>query len=107
MVRTGAFILIVAAGVSAGCGARQRSSRAAEQQRGRAIYVRACAGCHTLAGRESGAVGGDLALVHLGVGDLASFARAMPARRPLSPGAADAVASYIDSVARQLRRRNR
>ncbi len=67
---------------------------------GRAIFASQCSSCHTLAGRESGAIGGDLVLGHLKEKDVASFARVMPTARPLSQTAAAAVASYI--AAREL-----
>jgi mono/diheme cytochrome c family protein len=66
---------------------------------GHAIFAHSCAGCHTLAGRESGANGGDLANTHLTIPDLVSFAKIMPARTPLSPADALAVGEYIHTVA--------
>jgi len=72
---------------------------------GRRIFARSCAACHTVAGRESGAIGGDLVNAHLSVADLASFAAVMPVRRRLSPTEAAAVARYIDSIASSLRKR--
>jgi len=74
-------------------------------EHGHSIFVRSCAGCHTLSGRERGAAGGDLAIARLRVADLASFARVMPVQPPLSRPAARAVAEYIFSVARSTRPR--
>jgi mono/diheme cytochrome c family protein len=66
--------------------------------RGQAIFDRSCASCHTLDGRESGAVGGDLVNAHLSARDLASFARVMPVRPPLSRADARAVAAYVHAA---------
>lgn len=88
-----------------GCGGAGRASGAGALHRGRQIFVRSCAACHTLAGRERGAVGGDLVALRLSVADLASFARVMPVRPRLSRADALAVAEYIHSVAASLRRR--
>ena len=80
--------------LSAGCGGAHDTTSA----QGRRIFASQCAGCHTLTGREHGAVGGDLVLAHLQEKDLASFARVMPTKRPLSPAEAQAVATYIAGV---------
>jgi mono/diheme cytochrome c family protein len=94
-------LLVAAAGglvavAGTGCGA---PDHAATLRRGRAIFVHSCAACHTLEGRESGAVGGDLVNAHLGVSDIASFARVMPTPAPRTQADANAVAAYIDSAA--------
>jgi mono/diheme cytochrome c family protein len=98
-----AVVVLVAVG-GGGCGGK---GRAAAVRRGHAVFVAACAGCHSLTGRERGAVGGDLAVAQLDVDDLAGFARVMPARIPLSQADAVAVARYVHSVASSLRRRGR
>ena len=77
------------------------------QARGRRIFAEQCAGCHTVTGHEQGAVGGDLVLAHLGEKDLASFARVMPTKRPLTPAETRAVAAYINSVRPRAGRRAR
>lgn len=99
-----AAVLAVAT-TGAGCGGARQPSGASAVGHGRQIFARSCAACHTVAGRESGAVGGDLVNAHLSVADLASFAVVMPTPSRLSPSDAAAVASYIDSVASSLRKR--
>jgi mono/diheme cytochrome c family protein len=79
---------LLAAVALAGCGGAS----------GHAIFVRDCAGCHSLDGREVGAPGGDLVLAHLDVRDLASFARTMPVRPRLTERQAAAVAAYVHAV---------
>jgi mono/diheme cytochrome c family protein len=81
--------------LSVGCGGAHDTTRV----EGRRIFVSQCAACHTLTGHEQGAVGGDLVLAHLHAKDVASFARVMPTKRPLSAPDARAVASYVVSVA--------
>jgi mono/diheme cytochrome c family protein len=76
-----------------GCGKQAGNSNRTAGGRGRTVFVRACAGCHTLVGRDTGTPGGDLALARLSVGQLASFARVMPVR--LSSSDVHAVALYI------------
>jgi len=85
--------------VAAGCGGHGRRAVG-----GRAIYVQDCSGCHTLSGRERGAVGGDLVRANLRVADIASFALEMPTPRRLTAAQAAAVARYVDAVAARLRR---
>lgn len=75
--------------VLAGCGGHTES--------GRAIFAHECAGCHTIAGHESGAPGGDLAHLRLTVADIASFARVMPTPSRLSESEVNAVARYVRS----------
>ncbi|MGZ4370235.1 MAG: c-type cytochrome [Gaiellaceae bacterium] len=96
-------MLVVSAATCAvtGCGG-QHSTRSAQLRAGREIYARSCAGCHTLNGRESGAPGGDLVNTNLSLGDLASFARAMPVRPPLTVAQSNAVARYVHAVARYV-----
>jgi mono/diheme cytochrome c family protein len=91
----------------AGCGRVGRSSDATALRHGRGIFARSCAGCHTLAGRESGAVGGDLVNAHLSVADLASFAKVMPTAARLSSADVLAVAEYVHSVAASAGRQGR
>ena len=96
------MVLLVSAASAAvtGCGG-QHSTRSAQLRGGREIYARSCAGCHTLNGRESGAPGGDLVNTNLSLGDLASFARAMPVRPPLTVAQSNAVARYVYAGARR------
>jgi mono/diheme cytochrome c family protein len=79
----------------AGCGSGTPVSR------GHAIFTRQCASCHTVTGHDTRADGGDLAIAHLTVADIASFARVMPLRRPLSRADTFAVARYVFARARQ------
>jgi hypothetical protein len=52
-------------------------------------------------GHDTRTDGGDLAIAHLTVADIASFARVMPLRRPLSRADTFAVARYVFARARQ------
>jgi mono/diheme cytochrome c family protein len=90
--------------VAAGCGSGGGSATGSTLAHGRAIFVHDCASCHTLAGRERGAVGGDLVNAHLDAPDIASFARVMPTPSRLSATAAAAVAAYVEDVARSAKR---
>ncbi|HEX7084696.1 MAG TPA: cytochrome c [Gaiellaceae bacterium] len=94
-MRALALLAAVSVLLSTGCGETRVS-------RGRAVFRSSCAGCHTVAGRERGAVGGDLVLAHLDVADLASFARVMPASKPLSRADALAVADFVHGRAVSL-----
>lgn len=87
----------VVAVLLAGCGGTNVAPRSERLVRGQKLFASQCSGCHTVSGREHGAVGGDLVLTHLDRQDLASFARVMPTTRRLSPLDAAAVASYIAS----------
>ena len=80
--------------VLCGCGGHRDHQTLA--QRGRAMFASACAGCHTLTGRDTQVAGGDLAIVALSVPDLESFIRVMPVR--LTPGEVGAVAAYVHTV---------
>ena len=62
---------------------------------GRRLFARECAGCHSLTGREHGAMGGDLAIPLLAVRDLESFAAAMPTPDTVSAPQAHAIAVYV------------
>jgi mono/diheme cytochrome c family protein len=84
---------------AAGCGRSAGASHVAALQRGSAIFADSCSGCHTLAGRESGASGGDLVKAHLSVAALVSFTEVMPARRPLSQTEVMEVAEFVHAVA--------
>lgn len=86
---TTAVVLTLVAGVATGCGGHAES--------GRAIFVHDCASCHTIAGRESGASGGDLAGLRFDVADIASFVKVMPTRSHLSNADVLAVARYVHS----------
>ena len=72
-----------------GCGGASQTGR------GHAIFEQECSSCHTLTGHDTRADGGDLAIAHLRVADIASFARVMPVRPPLSKADAVAVARYV------------
>lgn len=79
-----------------GCsGHRQAPSTLAKD--GKAVFASACAGCHTLTGRDSRAPGGDLAIARLSAADIASFVRVMPVH--LSLAQVDAVAAYVHAAA--------
>ena len=93
-VAVGAAVVVMVAG----CGGHGAASSGPLAQ-GRKIFASQCSGCHTLIGREHGAVGGDLVLSRLRAKDVASFARVMPTKRPLSLQDARAVARYVVSVA--------
>ena len=93
-----ALVVAAASAATSGCGDRH-STTSATVRGGHEIFTRSCAACHTLTGHESGAPGGDLAGTNLSVHDLASFARVMPVRPPLTPAQVDAVARYVHSVA--------
>ena len=67
--------------------------------RGHAIFEHDCSSCHTLTGHETSVDGGDLAIGHLRVADLASFARVMPLRQPLTQRDALIVARYVHARA--------
>ncbi|HSC49838.1 MAG TPA: cytochrome c [Gaiellaceae bacterium] len=95
-----ALVVAAASAATTGCGDR-RASTPPTVRSGHEIFTRSCVGCHTLTGHESGAPGGDLATTNLSVRDLASFARVMPVRPPLTPAQADAVARYVHAVARR------
>ena len=90
-----ALAVAAAALVAAGCGGAKST------ERGRAIFVQQCAGCHTLTGKEHGAPGGDLAIPHLAERDVASFARVMPTSHRLSAAEAAAVARYVVATRRR------
>jgi mono/diheme cytochrome c family protein len=94
-----AVIALAAAG--AGCGVWNSPSA---EERGRAVFVRACASCHTLGGRERGAEGGDLAIGRMRLADVVSFTRAMPVRPPLTARETEAVARYVYTAQRRARR---
>jgi len=108
MRKLAAAVLATASVASAGCGTGSGgdsgSTLGRASELGRSIFVHDCEACHTLTDRERGAVGGDLVNAHLGVRDIASFARVMPTPHRLSPAAAAAVAVYVDYVGRSLRR---
>lgn len=99
-----AALIGAAALVGAGC---DGETGPGARQRGREVFAEDCSRCHTLSGRERGAVGGDLARTRLSVADLASFARVMPARTPLSVDDSRAVAEYVREVAASLERSGR
>jgi mono/diheme cytochrome c family protein len=65
------------------------------------VFAVDCAACHTLAGRDSRASGGDLAIANLTVADIASFVRVMPVH--LSPADVEAVAAYVRAASAKTR----
>lgn len=73
--------------VLAGCGSQSVS--------GRAVFDRACAGCHTLTGHDTSIDGGDLGANRLTVPQLESFVAVMPVRPKLSRAQVHAVAAYV------------
>ena len=81
--------------ILSGCGGRRQAE--STPQRGRAVFAAACAGCHTLTGRDSRAPGGDLAIARLSAADIASFVRVMPVH--LTPADVQAVAAYVHAAA--------
>jgi mono/diheme cytochrome c family protein len=89
-------VLVTAALLAAGCGSKQS---------GRTLFGRECAGCHSLAGHESGAMGGDLAIPLLAVSDIESFARTMPTPDHISSSEVRTIAAYVRS--RELTRSER
>jgi mono/diheme cytochrome c family protein len=80
-----------------GCGGHSTARAQRQVARGRAVFARSCAGCHTVTGHDTRASGGDLAIARLTTAELASFVRVMPVR--LSPADVDAVAAYVRAVA--------
>jgi mono/diheme cytochrome c family protein len=96
---TGVLAALLAAAVAAGCGQSGSASKATALQRGSVIFAHSCSGCHTIAGRETGAEGGDLVNAHLSVADLKSFIVVMPVRRPLSRTDVADVAEFVHAVA--------
>jgi mono/diheme cytochrome c family protein len=84
-------IMVAAAALLAGCGSGHSSAR------GRAVFQRSCAGCHTVTGHDTSAPGGDLRAGRLTAADVASFALVMPVHPPLSAADARAVGRYVAS----------
>ena len=72
----------------AGCGGHDR---------GRAVFERDCASCHTLSGRGAADLNGfgNLSGTRLDAATVASFVRIMPLRRPLSAADLRAVSAYV------------
>ncbi len=75
-----------------GCAGRRTPA-----ERGRAIFDRSCAACHTLSGHDTDAPGGDLGVGRLTASQVASFARVMPVDPPLDAADARAVGAYVAS----------
>jgi mono/diheme cytochrome c family protein len=84
-----ALAAVVLAATLAGCGGDHSSSR------GRAIFARDCASCHTLTGHDTNASGGDLRVGRLDAAAIASFARVMPVEPRLDSAELRAVAAYV------------
>jgi mono/diheme cytochrome c family protein len=89
--------------LGAGCGGSNPNSDVSVLRHGRAIFARSCAGCHSLVGHEVGASGGDLAIGHLDVRDLAGFARIMPTRPRLTSAEVQAVVEYVHAASSRPR----
>ncbi len=64
---------------------------------GRAVFQRACSGCHTLTGHDTPVAGGDLGAGRLTAAQVESFARVMPVHPRLTRAQMRAVASYVAS----------
>ncbi len=79
-----------------GCGGH-RQAPPSLLQRGRTVFAGACAGCHTVTGRDSHTRGGDLAIAKLSARDIASFVRVMPVH--LTRADVNAVAAYVHASA--------
>ncbi|HET7138496.1 MAG TPA: cytochrome c [Gaiellaceae bacterium] len=84
-------LLAAAAALLAGCAGGHSTAR------GRGVFERSCTSCHTLTGHDTSARGGDLRAARLTAADVASFARIMPVRPPLSSADARAVGRYVVS----------
>ncbi len=70
----------------------------------RALFARACGGCHTLAGRESPRhQGGDLLHLRIGRTAMLQFVAEMPVRRPLTRDEIHRVSEYVLAVEAQGR----
>jgi mono/diheme cytochrome c family protein len=80
-----------------GCGGHGTAREQHQLARGRTVFARSCAGCHTLTGHDTRAPGGDIAIIRLTSAELASFVHVMPVR--LSPADMDAVAAYVRAIA--------
>jgi mono/diheme cytochrome c family protein len=80
-------LAVVLVAILAGCGGTTRLDR------GRAVFRRDCSDCHTLAGHDTSAAGGDLAIGNLSIPVLASFVRVMPVRLTLNDVAV--VTAYV------------
>ena len=78
-------------------------SLASPPSRGARVFVRACAGCHTLDGRDTRAPGGDLAIARLTAAEVASFVRTMPVR--LTARDVAEVAAYVRAERVRLARK--
>lgn len=79
-------LLIFAAFAVTGCG---------HGVSGRHLFASQCAHCHTLTGHDTRVEGGDLGGLTLTVGEVESFVRVMPVRRPLTARELRAVSSYV------------
>ena len=98
-MRGAAAALTTAALALTACGCTHRAPASAEPASGRQIYTRSCSTCHSLTGHDTHAPGGDLVNPNLSIADLASFARTMPVRPPLTIADFDRVARYIYDAA--------
>lgn len=84
---TRAVTLAFGLALLAGCGGQSVS--------GRAVFHRACSGCHTLTGHDTAISGGDLGANRLTVRQIESFVAVMPVHPTLTRAQAHAVAAYV------------
>jgi mono/diheme cytochrome c family protein len=105
-MRNAAAALASAALALTAFGCAHRVPASSELASGHRIYAHSCSACHSLTGHDTHSSGGDLANPNLTLADLASFARTMPVRPPLTAAHADAVARYIYTAAHTGRAQN-
>lgn len=86
---TRAVTLAFGLALLAGCGGQSVS--------GRAVFHRACSGCHTLTGHDTAVAGGDLGAGRLTVAQIESFVGVMPVHPRLTRAQMHAVAVYVAS----------
>ena len=95
-----AVAVALAALVAGGCGGTGHTGATSTATvGGAAIFVQACSLCHTLAGHDTGAEGGDLAIDRLSLADIISFTEVMPNRPPLSHADVVRVSEYVRAIA--------
>jgi mono/diheme cytochrome c family protein len=90
----------LAALVAGGCGGTgHKGTTGTATVGGAAIFAHGCSLCHTLAGHDTGAEGGDLAIDRLSLADIISFTEVMPNRPPLSHADVVSVSEYVRAMA--------
>jgi mono/diheme cytochrome c family protein len=100
MVRRLLLPLLAACAASAvtGCGSSHSPSHTSTTA-GRALFARACGGCHTISGHEDPRrQGGDLLGFHASRRQMRQLAGEMPVRHPLSQSQLEAVVSFVLSM---------